>query len=363
MDNEKLINNIFRVTYEDDIISYEKLFLQKFASKYSSNKEKIYHLFIDNKCITSNDNYDFYYKCIYCDLNNKIKTKQLLRKINKDEIRCYNCRNKSNSKRSKHSKFMLNNNVRSGEYRKSGKVKLDLDQIIINSRKDFLNESELFKENFNKKHLSEKEFIKLKEKILSFNGGIYKDLKNYEYVPIFKSNNQMKFTSIIRIIDSNDYFQPNDPILKCELCENIWKSKNIFRFKNQKKILCKDCSCTNKIFKIRFCKNILNEKVMYQSKLEKKFIDYCFDNKIKVTNGPNINYFFDNKKRKYRVDFKVLNYLVEVKDYHKWHLDNIKSGKWNAKENAAQIYCKNNKLKFMFLTPKNWNEKLKLLID
>lgn len=364
MDNEKLIENIFKITSNNNIVNYKILSLQKFASKYSSNKEKIFHFFIDNNRITSKSNFIFYYKCIYCDLNNKIKVRQLLRKINKNEIRCYHCRNKSDIKRSKHSKFMISNNVKTGEYiQPKKKIQLNLDQIIENSKKEFSKESYLFKENFNKKHLSKKDFIELKKRILSFNNGIFTDLSNYEYIPILKTNNQMKYTSVIRINGTDNYFQPNNPILKCDLCENKWKAKNIFRFKNQKKILCRDCSCTNKIFKIRFYKNILNEKILYQSKLEKKFIDYCNDNKIKVTNGPNINYYFDNKKRNYRVDFKVLNYLVEIKDYHKWHLDNIKSGKWDAKENAAKTYCKDNNLEFLFVTPKNWEDKLKILID
>ena len=55
------------------------------------------------------------------------------------------------------------------------------------------------------------------------------------------------------------------------------------------------------------------------------------------------------------VDFMINNYLIEIKDNHIWHKNDIKSGKWQAKELAVNILVKNGEYKdFLFITPLNW---------
>ena len=82
-----------------------------------------------------------------------------------------------------------------------------------------------------------------------------------------------------------------------------------------------------------------------------KFIKWCKINNITVVNGPNILYEFENKVRKYRVNFQVDNILIEIKDNHIF----TKSGKWAAKTNAVYNEIKNGVYKdYMIITPKNW---------
>ena len=125
-------------------------------------------------------------------------------------------------------------------------------------------------------------------------------------------------------------------------------------FKNCLKLLCPDCKLCNRTFKIRPTKNINNDVIIYQSKLELKFIDWCNSNNIVVNNGPNLNYIFNDKERKYRVDFQINDILIEIKDFHIWHKNQVESGMWEAKINAV----KNSNKKYFFITPNNWIQML-----
>jgi hypothetical protein len=103
---------------------------------------------------------------------------------------------------------------------------------------------------------------------------------------------------------------------------------------------------------------------MYQSKLELKFIDWCCSNNLVVKNGPNIEYVFKNKSHKYRVDFQIDNILIEIKDFHIWHRNQVESGLWETKLKAVDRYIIDNKLKkYYFITPNNWNQMIKELYN
>ena len=56
--------------------------------------------------------------------------------------------------------------------------------------------------------------------------------------------------------------------------------------------------------------------------------------------------------------------LIEIKDNHIWHMNDLKSGKWAAKENAAkELIQKGIYNEYKMITPKNWVEELKILKD
>jgi hypothetical protein len=150
----------------------------------------------------------------------------------------------------------------------------------------------------------------------------------------------------------------------CDNCEKQWRCKSLESFKNDLKILCQQCKLCNRTFKIRPTKNINNQTILYQSKLELKFIEWCNNNNIVVTNGPNIDYLFNGKNRKYKIDFQVDNILIETKDFHIWHKNQVKSGMWQKKIDAVNDYIKEMKLdRYFFITPNNWNQMMKELIN
>jgi hypothetical protein len=169
----------------------------------------------------------------------------------------------------------------------------------------------------------------------------------------------MKFSAVLYDKINNSIFKADQPIIRCDNCSKNWRCKSLESFKNCLKLLCQDCKLCNRVFKLRPIKNINNDVIMYQSKLELKFINWCKSNNIIVHNGPNIEYVFHDKIHKYRVDFQINDILIEIKDFHIWHRNQVESGLWDVKKEAVDKYIIDKKLKkYFFITPNNWNQML-----
>ena len=88
------------------------------------------------------------------------------------------------------------------------------------------------------------------------------------------------------------------------------------------------------------------------------FIKKCEENKIRILNGFDIKYHFNESEHIYKVDFFLPEhkFLIEIKGNHIWHRKQIETGKWNAKENAAVNYAKINDLHFKLLFLNEFND-------
>jgi len=365
----RIVKSIIEIKDKDtsEVIAHKDIKIEYSISKYSAKKENIYHMTLNGKIITKKYNVLFKYKCITCSTIHIVSSTQFLRKFNSESVRCYDCRNLDEIKRDLQSQMMKNNTIASNNKEK----KIEDNNIIIidfiknkeESIKSFENEDDDFKNSYFLKHLTLAEFEKISKNLVSLENGKYTDKNTFDFWPVYKTNNQMLYTSVLYDKINKTIFKANQPILKCDNCENKWRAKSLDKFKNDIKIYCKDCSLVNKTFNLKPFKNINNDKILYQSKLELKFIKFCNDKNIIVVNGPKIEYIFNDKKRTYKVDFQIGMNLIEIKDEHVWHKNEIKSGKWDAKENAAKKYIQDNKLnEFIFITPKNWIEKTSKLI-
>ena len=64
-----------------------------------------------------------------------------------------------------------------------------------------------------------------------------------------------------------------------------------------------------------------------------------------------IKYHFNNSEKIYKVDFEItkLSMLIEIKDNHVWHQNQVKSGKWMAKESSAKKWCEHNKYEYYLI--------------
>ena len=367
-DNEEIVINSIKLEFS--------------TNKYSAKKNSIWHIILNNKNISKKDKYYFKYDCVSCNMSHIVATTQMLRKINKGSIRCDFCKNSDMEKCLMQSRFMKNNMIAcpsnmvqpvepiikdntsqdSCEQRNNTPthsfLKIKNDSIrIFNSMDDD------FKNNYYSFHLTNDDYMRISKNIISFQNGKYTDIDQIEYWPIYNSMNQMNYTSVLYCKNNNTVFKAHQPIMKCDNCMTTWRAKSIERFKNCYKIMCKDCLFVNKTFKIRQFKNINNELILYQSKLELKFINWCNNNNILLHNGPKLIYNFENKTRTYRVDFLIKSMseshdiLIEVKDNHIWHKNDIISGKWKAKEDAVHEAIKKGEYKeYYMITPKNWME-------
>ena len=96
--------------------------------------------------------------------------------------------------------------------------------------------------------------------------------------------------------------------------------------------------------------------LFYRGTYEKDFLDYCFDNNIKVEKGKRFSYTFENKNRYYFSDYFISekNLIVEIKSsyYYSKYLQMNKS-----KQKSALDLGYN----FIFIVDKNYNDFDKLI--
>ena len=366
----KLINNIIKIVYKKDnnIFHYKLITCSKIIDKNSNTKKEIYRIFIDNKLIKKNNPFRVHYKCINCDSINIVNFNNLVRKMNKGIFRCNMCKNLEEDKRNNHSRFMINTYKQNGYIKKKKKLikkikqKEDIDTFISNSILKFNLMDDDYKDDYFTKHLTKDEFNNIKDKIISIQNDKFTDINKFIYCPTIKIFNQTQFNPYLldnerKVIEKAIYLK-----FKCDKCDSIGTYKNLYKFKNKIKLFCNTCLLCNKTFKIRSYKNIENQKITYQSKLELKFIKFCNKNNILIENGPTINYKWKNKDNlRYIVDFYIpkLNYLIECKDNHCWHKQQLLNGKWDCKMNYVNKLIGNKYNKFELIMSKNFMNKMK----
>jgi hypothetical protein len=367
----KLVNNITHITDTSGLeLKDFNLAIEFSQKKYSAKKTAIWHLLLNGKSISRKDVYNFMYTCVTCGSKHKITTVSLLRKINKCSHVCIECVNLNAQKRTTHSTNFAtyvnrrnDTNVQTEPVVKSYVQKREECLVKFNALDDD------YKQAYFNTHLTPEDYMRVRKNIISFHNGKYTDLDDIEYWPVYNSTNQMTFTHMMYHKSQGIIFKPHQPILKCDNCDEHWRAKSIERFKNCVRILCKTCSLVNNTFILRRYQNVNREPILYQSKLELKFINWCNNNGIVVKNGPIISYTFAGKERTYRVDFIIenANILIEIKDNPKkglyGHRNDFESGKWQAKETAANEQVnKGIYKKYMMITPITWMAQTKALL-
>lgn len=325
-------------------IKIHSLDIQKIVHKYSNTKKPIYKLVLNGKVISRNNKLVVLYKCHQCPMNNFITLNIFMRKINKDaSTGCYHCANVNMSKCAAQSIFMTGKYHASRDYKPIIKEKTtkNVIDVIEESNRLYEQQDDDFKNAYLRKHLDLSEFERIKDKIISINHGKITNLDDYTYVFNYRVYNQTLFNPMLVNVKKNIAEKIIYIKFRCEHCDGIFINRDLWIQKNKYKILCQTCNFTNKTFKIRSMKNIHGEKVTYQRQLEKKFIVFCNDNNIVIQNGDVVNYTWHGKELKYIIDFKLpqQKLWVELKDNHVWHKEQVKSGKFAAKVDAAKEWA------------------------
>jgi hypothetical protein len=339
-------------------ISLSSCSIQKITSTFSNTKIPIYKLVINNKPISRNNTFVVLYECQTCKLQQEITLNLFMRKVNKNTARCESCRNKDDTKCEKQSQFMKDNihKIRSGEYIPIvNKVKSNtLEQHLQKSKNDWDNEDDEFKEHYLFTHLTDNDFARISSKIISIGNDKIKSLNDWYYYPTYRIYNQSKYTPMLIHKFEEQTEKPQYIKFKCDNCECEFVHRDLEVVKNHIKLFCQTCTLTNKKFHIRKMKLKCGDNILWQSIPERRFIEWCEENRIPVKNGPNLQYIFKDKQHTYRVDFELPDHkmLIEIKDNHCWHKDQVLSGKFLAKENSAKIWCEQNNYTYHVLFPK-----------
>ena len=251
---------------------------------------------------------------------------------------CYKCKEQNPEKIDRQSKYITKSYKDFGKVQKlKQQPEKNTYEIIKKTENEFEKETQDFKNQYFEKNLTIDEFKRIIKDIKSIDG-VEIENKKVEYFPIFKCNNQMKYSPSVLINDKIHRFKNLE--FYCSMCADDFKARNE-KNKAINGTLCPSCNFSNKIFKFKSIKNLNGKNVIYQSSPELKLIEHCNKNKILIKNGPKIEYDFMGKRKLYKVDFEIPSkrLLIEVKDMHIWHREQLDSGKWLAKENEARKFA------------------------
>lgn len=358
-------NNNFLKWENKDLAKFN---IDKIVHKYSNTGIPLYRFFFDNEVITRNNHYIVSYKCINCDSIHKVALNNIIRKINRNITKCRICKEFDDIKRQNQSKYMIDRFDKNIETPiKISKIiptlldKLILDKIAFDEYDDE------FKDNYFRRNMTSEEFDYFKTKIISMQNKKFKIDNDFIYYPIVSISNQTRFCPYLYSISRNCLEKIHHIEIKCDNCDSYFISRDLHSHKNRIKAHCKDCNFTNNVFKIRTYHNLSNEKIMYQSKFELKFIRYCNEHKIYITNGPKVAYRMNNKNCTYKVDFAIpkIKTLIEIKDNHIWHREQVNSGKWGEKIKGVDNYIITSSMysNFKIIFPKNYVVETKNIVD
>jgi transcription elongation factor Elf1 len=372
---QNLINNIIKLEDKEtnELITKEQITITKIQHKYSNTKNDIWRLFINSNLIKRNNNYKIYYNCIFCNREVICNLNNILRKLNRNVPRCIMCVNLDEKKRDNHSNNFYNYKLglkENGEIKTVQQYKFSSNDFILISKLEFEEEmDEEYKNNYFKKHLTYNDFERISNKIISFqNDKFIFDKNKFEYIPYIKIGNQTQFNPSFYDKERDMLEKINYIKFQCEQCNNYYTFRDLFKLKNKYKVLCQDCTFCNNTFKLRHTKNIINEKISYNSKYELKFIKYCNDNNIIINDGPRLkyNHIISQKELNYVVDFYIpkLNIIIELKDNHKWHKDQIKNETWRSKMRMIKEQLDNkNFSEYLLIFPKNYVKMTKYILQ
>lgn len=229
---------------------------------------------------------------------------------------------------------------------------LNKERKIFTKRKiiNFNDLSTIEKNKYWSNHLTNDEFntwlpyiVRINDKnIIGKEKIIYYDIvKNY--------NNQFKYTSKVSLDNGIKFETLKGISLKCSYCGKIFnKHINNLKSISTSRIECNQCNFSNYRYKI---KRYNDTTITFQSNLEKNFLDKCFAQNIKVMNGYEIPYIFNNKEKTYISDFFLPEYkiVLELKGNNCFYKNDLKTGKLKAKNDAANKFCNDNNLRYRFV--------------
>ena len=338
-----LIEHIIKIYDENDNeISYNKISYKIEKRKYSITYSLVFY--IDDKPLSVKQfrTYKVLYKC-RCNRENKI---YLVKYMQKPKLYCQHC-----SQDRSFSDYIIAHT--------KNKVKKEKVQKIY--KFDEMDES--FYNWYFKSHLTEKEFYNYIKYFYKINNTIITDYKKVIYYVAEPIKSQYRFTAKVSFDNGKTKETIKNVYLKCKICQKIFKI-HIYNMRNKdlNNIICKSCSFTNLSYPIQLYDNT---GLTYQSGIEYNFITNCLQNNIKITNGLTISYQFNNKIHKYITDFYLpeYQYIVELKSKNKFYRDDKKSGKLYAKNNAAELFCKQNNMNFKFVFDYEINDFINKLLS
>jgi hypothetical protein len=330
-------------------LNIDDVTISSVMNKYSNTGIPVWRFFNNGVPITRNNKYKAETKCFNCGKSSISALNNIGRKLNKNIRKCVHCTNSDIERISKQKQSLIDGSVSREE------KNVDIPTFIKDNERNFYNFDSDYTDNYFKRHLTSEEFERIRGYMIDYQNGT-KNINDITYCPIVKVSNQTIFCpkfydKVTNTLEKCIYIK-----YKCQNCSLEFINRDLNIQKNKWKIICQECNLTNNLFKIRTYKNCSGDTILYQSKFELKFIRFCNDHKIVVKNGPKISYVWNGRPHTYRIDFYIpkLKLLVEIKDNHCWHKDNISSGKWASKLNGVNDFTNDSGDTFICIFPKEY---------
>lgn len=249
-DTEKVLNNIINIITKDDkLVPYQHITFD-------------HDIFIDGQKLSKRCSHRARYKCPNCEKECIIRLATLGNKLKKGYRGCKYCFH--------HPEEHITNS----------------DMIDTISQEYF------------KKELTFEEFERVKLHIISFQNKF--TLENFIYIPMVQRGNEFK--PMLYDNTRKVYEEIVNTNCKCEQCHDVFKIQFLHELKNQFKILCNGCK------RIKSFKFGVIHGLIYKNKFEKKFIEMCFQNGIKIENKdgklyiPDLDKFYSVQHKKFKTN-------------------------------------------------------------
>ena len=316
-------------------VSNQTIQIKLQTHKYSNTHTPVPRFLLDNTEISRNNDLVVGYRCLNCGVQNEITLNLYLRKVANQSRCCDACRGVESWK------------------------SIPLSQRLEESEHAFLAEDTDFQASYFLKHLTKDEFQRIRTKLTSVGQGKITDLSMWEYFPYYRIWNHTKYAPMLIHTNKHQIETPAYVRWVCEECDQAFVNRDLEVQKNRLRILCAECGTSSRTCKIRSIITLWGT-IRYQSVQEKRAIEWCVENNIRIENGPRISYSFDGKDHNYKVDFQLplLQTIVEFKHGHKQH---VASGTWSKKEEAAQAWCAEHRWRYDMVFPKTlakWKEDI-----
>jgi len=348
--HKKSITKVFDKDTSEQLAEYDLLL----TSHMSSNtKIPVPRLITDNKSIGRNNSLCVEYCCFTCQTVNQVTVNLFLRRVSKGRKGCPACRNNDEEKTEQHRVFMLEGGIPTVKAKKWSDMSFN--ERFAESNAKYNDMDDEFKQRYRLAHLDSDEFATIRCKIKAVGNNKIKDITGWEYFANYCCGNQTQFTPILVNRQKGIVEKPKYITWMCDECDNEFMGRDLEVQKNRLRILCQACTLCNKTFKIRHLTLANGKRLRWQSVPERRFIEWCEEYGLEIENGPIIQYTLAGKHHKYLVDFALptLKRLVEIKDNHVWHQQQVAKGKFSAKNAATNEWSQVNGWKFDVLFPKD----------
>ena len=332
--SDMLCKSILNLYDEDENeIEYKTLSIKR-EKKFAFEQYRCY-LYVDGKEFIIGKS-KVKYKC-RCGRENIIYLKKFLIKT---KLTCPHC----------HQSFEYGGVSCNSKYHENNNSKQ-----TINDKLCFDDMTEEFKENYKNSHITEDEFYKNLKYFVQVNKHKISDCNINDIIFRYAvpNNNQYRFSTKVSFDNGKTFETLTEIYLRCSVCGKSFRVHiNNIRKKGDLSVTkCNHCNFCNYTYEVR--KYDETSDLTYQSNLEKLFIDKVKELGYKIENGPEIKYFFRHidKYRNYFVDFYLPEFkiMIEIKGDNKFYRDDVETGKFNDKCNAARKYAKTNNMEYVVL--------------